>query len=81
MKATAVLATGCQIVSTSRPALNGTYPIDPASQSKIQATALYIQVNGKFPAGKTSLPWVDVNGVIHTLQCDGRVHGVRYGSW
>lgn len=66
-QAQAALAAGCQIVSTSTATLSGTYACDPAAQSKIQATALYIQVNGKFPAGKPSLPWADAGGTVRTF--------------
>lgn len=70
-QAATMLQAGCQIASTATPALNGTYACDPAAQQKIQATALYIQVNGKFPAGKTSMPWLDAGGAIHTFATTG----------
>jgi len=56
-----------QIASTSTPALDGTYAIDAATQAKVQAIALYIQVNGRFPAGVSALPWPDSAGVPHTF--------------
>ena len=62
------LASAMQIVSTTTPALNGTYATDPATQQKVQAISLYIAVNGKFPAGQTLLAWSDVNAAMHQFQ-------------
>lgn len=61
------IGNGLAITSTAYPALDGTYAIDPATQSKIQAVAIYIEVNGRFPAGYTAFPWQDVSGVTHTF--------------
>lgn len=61
------LAAGLAITSSAYPALDGTYAIDPATQSQIQATALYIQVNGHFPAALSSLPWPDLAGANHSF--------------
>lgn len=63
----AKIAAGLAITSATYPALDGTYAIDPATQSKIQAVSLYIEVNGKFPAGYTAFPWEDVSGLTHTF--------------
>ncbi|HLJ64256.1 MAG TPA: hypothetical protein VKT70_09130 [Stellaceae bacterium] len=60
--AQAMLAGGCQISSSANPGLSATYACDPQSQSKIMATALYIQVNGKFPAKQATLIWADITG-------------------
>jgi hypothetical protein len=60
-----LLSAGCQIASSSAPALNGTYPIDPATQQQVASVALYIAVNGRFPAGQTSFAWSDVSGTSH----------------
>lgn len=59
---------GVAVTSTGNPALNATYPIDPAAQSHIQAVSLYIQVTGKFPAGQAIFPWPDVAGTKHSFQ-------------
>ena len=56
---------GMQIVSATYPALNGTYPIDAATQQYIQAISLYVVINGQFPAGLSSMPLDDINGVNH----------------
>ncbi len=58
--------TTLQIVSTLYgTSLNGTYPIDAATQVKVQAIALYIAANGKFPAGLSNMPWPDSSGTLH----------------
>jgi len=54
-----------QLASTSTPTLNGSYPIDPLSQQKVQAISLYVAVNNKFPARQTAQAWPDVNGTMH----------------
>lgn len=57
-----------QVTSTSTPALNASYPIDPLSQQKVQAISLYVAVNGKFPAGQVTQAWPDVTGAMHQFQ-------------
>ena len=64
--ANAMLAQGCQIVSTGTPALNGTYALDPATQSRIQAEIISILVNGTFTNGGTTIAWPDVSGAAHS---------------
>lgn len=63
----AAIAAGCAIIFTETPALDGTYPIDPATQVDVQAVALYIVRNGRFPAGQSSLPVPDIEGVPHVF--------------
>jgi len=53
-----------QVNSTSTPALNSTYLYDTAHIQDMMATSLYIQVNGKFPAGQAAFPWYDSNGAV-----------------
>lgn len=65
--AAAAVAAGIKITSAATPALDGTYAIDPGSQQRVASVALYIAVNGKFPAGQTALPWPDINGVPHSF--------------
>jgi len=60
-----LISAGAQVVSSGTPALNGTYPIDPATQQQVASVALYIAVNGRFPAGQTSFAWTDVSGGSH----------------
>jgi hypothetical protein len=45
--------------------VNGNYPIDPASQQKVQAISLYIAVNGRFPASQVTQAWPDAAGAVH----------------
>jgi len=66
-QAAIALSAGVQITSTSTPALNSTYACDPASQQKMQAISLYCVVNGTFPGGGTTYPWLDMSGASHTL--------------
>lgn len=66
-QAAAMLAVGCTISSTGTPTLNGTYACTPDGQNKISATALYCQINGKFPGGKTTMVWADAAGAPHTF--------------
>ena len=61
------IAAGIQVTSTGTPGLNGTYGIAPSDVSNIQAVSIYIQVNGRFPAGQTAFPWKDQNGLIHSF--------------
>jgi hypothetical protein len=63
----AAIAAGMNITSSSTSSLNGTYAIDPTSQQRVAAISLYIQVNGKFPAGQSSLPWPDAAGTPHAF--------------
>jgi hypothetical protein len=58
----AMLAAGCQITSTSTPALNGLYPIDPATAARITAEQVMIQVSGKFTNGQTTRAWYTATG-------------------
>lgn len=64
-QAAAALDAGIQIASTGTPALDGTYAIDAESQQKVAAIALYIAVNGRFPAGQATLVYPDIAGAAH----------------
>jgi hypothetical protein len=66
-QAQAALTAGLAVNSTSTPALNGTYAIDPTSQMKINSVALYVAVNQKFPGGATSYPWLTMSGTASTF--------------
>lgn len=61
------IAAGIEITSTSTPALNGTYPLDPASQANINAVITYILLNGTFPNNAATLNWYDISGTSHTF--------------
>lgn len=45
------LGNGMQLESTGTPALNGTYPLDPASQSRITSVAASIAAGRGLPGG------------------------------
>jgi hypothetical protein len=62
----AAFAAGQTITSSSTPALNGTYPVDAATQNKIAQVEMFIQKNGVFPGSSgTSLAWYDIAGAAH----------------
>lgn len=62
-EAAAMLNSGCAIVSTSVPAISGTYALDNVSLLKLGFTALYVHVNGKFPGGGATWTLKDMNGL------------------
>lgn len=53
------------LTSTGIPALNGSYAITPTAQDDINAVVTYIMLNGTFPGGGTTLPWIDAVGSAH----------------
>jgi hypothetical protein len=63
----AALSAGCQIVSTSTPAINGTYMLDQNSFILTMGEQSYILLKGTFTNGQTTRNWNDVNGVQHTF--------------
>jgi hypothetical protein len=67
-QAAAAFAAGCAITSTGTPALDATYPLDLATQTRmvIEAAAL-MQNGGTFLDGSTSVEFPDVAGVLHTF--------------
>ena len=63
-----LIAAGCAIVSTSAPALNGTYGLD--SETRADIVAIVDGINGDEgfpPTGGTTMVWPDINGVGHTF--------------
>ena len=56
-----------QINSSGTPAINAAYSIDPQTTAKVMALVLYIQANGRFPAGYSALPFPDASGALHTF--------------
>ncbi len=62
------IAAGIIVTSTETPSLSGTYPIDPATQVKLNSAITYIILNGAFPpASAVSMPWYDADGVAHVF--------------
>jgi hypothetical protein len=60
-------AAGLAVTSTATPALNGTYPIDPATQAHMQAEVIAILLNGTFADGTGTVVWADTGGEPHTF--------------
>ena len=65
--AMAVLNNGIAITSTSTPALNATYGATASSIANIDAVVEYINTNGTFPEGSSTMPWEDSTGAVHTF--------------
>lgn len=65
LRAQEAISAGIVIASTSTSSLNGTYGLDQISQSNVNATVTYILLNGTFPGGGATMPWVDQNGGVH----------------
>lgn len=66
-QAAAALGAGLTITSTSTPALNGTYPADPATISYVNSEMVSLAKNGTFADGTTSVQWPDTSGALHTF--------------
>jgi hypothetical protein len=66
-QAAAAIASGLAITSTATPALDGTYACDDAAQARINRVSVYLQVNGSFPGGASTIVWVDATGAQHTF--------------
>lgn len=67
-EAAAALAVGLAVTSTGAPALDGTYSLNQTNQNNVNATVTYILLNGTFPGGGTTMPWIDQNGDAHVFQ-------------
>lgn len=53
------------VISTSTPALNGSYLIDMVTQQNVGAVSIYTAINNRFPASQAELPWPDKDGTYH----------------
>jgi len=62
---TSALAAGLSVSSTDYSGLNGTYALDQSSQNQVNAVTTYILLNGTFPGGGSTMPWVDQTGAAH----------------
>lgn len=62
----ALIAGGCEIVSTGTPALDGTYACDDQSRSDMQGLVLDANIIGSFPTGPT-FAFPDLGGTPHTV--------------
>ncbi len=56
-----LLASGCQVKSSSNSALNGTYDVSLATQQRMAA------VTAGLPSGLTTLSWPDASGSLHSF--------------
>lgn len=63
----ATFAAGCQVVSPTRPEVNGTYAIDPAAVQSIAAIASGIVARNRLPGGGASFSFNDILGVPHVF--------------
>ena len=61
------LSGGIQITSTSTPALDGTYAVDPMSQSDIIAIETSINAGKGFPGRGTAFNYPDASGALHSF--------------
>jgi hypothetical protein len=66
-QAQAILGTSVQVVSASRPALSGTYPIDSDSRIDVVAEMLSIGANQTFTNGTTTMNILDTSNNPHTF--------------
>ena len=66
-QAQAVLSVGADVVSNSTPAVSSTYAINSGAMSKIMATAMYVQMNNKFPGNQETMGLADISGIPHVF--------------
>ncbi len=59
------LAGGLSVTSTGTSSLTGVYSLSQQSQGQVNAIVTYILLNGTFPGGGATMPWIDQNGVAH----------------
>jgi hypothetical protein len=64
-QALVALGAGCAITSASNPQLNATYPIDPATQTRIIGVQARINAGLGLPNGAATITWLDINGAPH----------------
>jgi hypothetical protein len=65
--AQSMLTAGIAIVSTSTPALNGTYACDQLSQMDVIAIETSLNAGKGFPGGATTFNYPDVGGGMHAF--------------
>jgi hypothetical protein len=63
-------AAGVQVTSTSTPALNGAYPIDPAAQSIMSAIAAGVAAGKGLPSGTSTFAYPNSAGAEVTFTAD-----------
>ena len=66
-QALAALGAGLTINSTGTPAIDAVYAVTPNITTQVSALIAYVQQNGTFPSGLSSLVWYDITGTPHTF--------------
>lgn len=66
-QAAMLLSTGLSIVSTSTPAINGTYAVDQLSQMDVIAVETSLSAGKGFPGGVTTFNYPDAAGTMHAF--------------
>jgi hypothetical protein len=61
------LAAGIVITSTSLPAVDGTYALDPVSTAQVFQIGLFASQFGVFPSGGATQMYPDINSVPHSF--------------
>ena len=64
--AAAALGSGLAITSPTA-GVSGTYPVDEDAQKALLKTVVYININGRFPAGATAWSLDDMDGATHAI--------------
>lgn len=66
-QAAALLGKGLTISSMSMRPLNGTYPVDSATQNHMQSEIISIMLSGSFADGSPLVSWPDTSGNNHAF--------------
>jgi hypothetical protein len=64
----AAMGKGISIVSSSTPALNGTYPLSSDALFELTGLMAYTEAKGAFPNGASTLDLYDASGKAHTCE-------------
>jgi hypothetical protein len=65
--ASAALAAGIAIASTSSPALNAIYSVDPGAQANVTAIVTGISAGEGLPGGNSTFDYLDMSGEPHAF--------------
>jgi hypothetical protein len=60
-------ALSIDLTSTGTPSLNGLYSVSKQSQLNVTETVGYIELNGNFPGGGSTMLWLGSDGTPHTF--------------
>lgn len=66
----ALMGAGVAVRSTSTPALNGTYSLDPSSQANISGVAVGIASRNRLPGGGSTFNYGDAIGTNHSFTAE-----------